>query len=616
MPHARLSKSALRIASLSLSVLALSATASAAVTEPDGTTVVPLPLSEDISPGVVSCCGVLADGSNISLDALFRSRGEAIQWQADASTEPNAFSPLCGFRGSLILRGGGCQIDFGWYNVDPTNPNPPLPNEIYPLVSIADIAAYFAANPQIQGNAEKAFHPNVFDPPVAGVPIQNLRADPRYRGGLIGLATLGNDIGSPPQCSQTHFTEPRLNPMSIYGQPWILALMWRSTTTPNAFYIGFEDLPVSTDNFRLPTSRGYMNDGDINDFVYFVEGITCEGGGQPCLVTAEGACGYGLTECQPDGTVSCVQQLQPSAELCDNIDNDCNGLVDDGSGLCPPGEVCDKGVCHPPCSGGEFPCESIFVCETTTGICIDPACTSVTCQAGQVCMAGQCVGGCTNVVCPWGQICQLGRCVDPCQGRTCPSANQVCEGGVCVEGCQCRVCAPGLTCDMTSGRCVPPGCAGGAVQCAANQVCLTSADGVTGACQNKCGNVICPGGASCDANTGNCNPPLPGNVPNVQNWTISMMPDGGLVRFYPPESGQPPEAVEVMPDGSIRVIGPAVLPDGGGGTGATAGTTGADLGSGTTGCSCRTAGGSSGALAAAGLLVLGLGLGRRRRRRA
>ena len=111
----------------------------------------------------------------------------------------------------------------------------------------------------------------------------------------------------------------------------------------------------------------------------------------PCLGGAEGACGFGLTECQPDGSVVCVPQLQASAEVCDNIDNDCDGLVDNGEGLCPVGEVCDKGICKPYCSPTEFPCASMLICDNDTGLCIDPACLEVDCNPGEVCLGGQCV---------------------------------------------------------------------------------------------------------------------------------------------------------------------------------------------------------------------------------
>lgn len=576
-----------------LGLLTLAGSAYAIVTEPDGR-LVPQPLTEDITQAVVDCCGVAADGSNMSLEALFASRSESIHWQADASVEPQYFSPLCGFRGSLILRGGGCQIDFGWYNVDLNNPNPPA--QIIPLVTTADVANWFTENGYPPNN-NNAFHPAVGERPIQGAPIQDIRANPNYAGGLIGLATLGNDLGG--VCLQTHYSEPRLNQMSTYGAPWIMSVVFRSTATPNAFYLGFEDLPTDPDNFQKLTPQGYQNDGDFNDFVYFVEGVTCEGGGQPCLGSAEGACGYGLMECQPDGSVACVPQQQSSPEVCDNIDNDCDGLVDedDEGSLCPQYEVCDKGVCRGSCSGGEFECIGGLQCETATGLCVDPLCIGVTCDASQVCIGGQCVGGCEGAVCPWGQICQLGRCVDPCRNRTCPSADQVCEDGICVQRCECRPCGAGLDCDAVTGACEPPQCAG--VTCPANEVCLAG-----GVCQNRCNNVLCPGGADCDPATGECNPPL-GEPPQMVDYTLEMLSDGGLRRHW--NDGRPDEEVVLLPDGGFDVV--AVLgPDAG------SEPSHGDLGAGEPGCGCRTSGGPSSSAWLSGLLLLAAAIGRNRRR--
>ena len=33
-------------------------------------------------------------------------------------------------------------------------------------------------------------------------------------------------------------------------------------------------------------------------------------------------------------------------EVCDGLDNDCNGKVDDANGLCPEGEMCAEGRCQ------------------------------------------------------------------------------------------------------------------------------------------------------------------------------------------------------------------------------------------------------------------------------
>ncbi len=52
--------------------------------------------------------------------------------------------------------------------------------------------------------------------------------------------------------------------------------------------------------------------------------------GTPCKAPGEGTCAIGVFKCL-SGTIACVAQGEPSQELCDGLDNDCNGLVDDGA---------------------------------------------------------------------------------------------------------------------------------------------------------------------------------------------------------------------------------------------------------------------------------------------
>jgi hypothetical protein len=304
--------------------------------------------------------------------------------------------------------------------------------------------------------------------------------------------------------------------MSIHNGPWIMALMWPSIVTPNAYYIGFEDLPTDPDNFHRVTPEGYANDGDYNDFVYLIEGITCEGGGLPCMVDAEGACGFGLTECDANGNIVCRTMGQQTEEVCDNIDNNCDGLVDNGEGLCDPGFVCDRGRCRQHCAGGEFPCSDGLECEDATGLCVDPNCIGVVCEPGKICLGGECAGGCEGAVCPIGQSCQLGRCFDPCAARAPDGPDPcdpgtVCEGGICVEGCQCRACPAGFVCNLQSGKCEDQLCNLRTEPCAPPLVCQN------GECIDPCVEAICPGGGICaDAE---CGPPRGGP-------TGSVNPDG------------------------------------------------------------------------------------------
>jgi MYXO-CTERM domain-containing protein len=68
-----------------------------------------------------------------------------------------------------------------------------------------------------------------------------------------------------------------------------------------------------------------------------------DGGGVACDTGLSGACAAGVQRCV-DGTLTCAQTAQASTEVCDRVDNDCNGATDEGD-VCP-----DAGP--PPGDGG------------------------------------------------------------------------------------------------------------------------------------------------------------------------------------------------------------------------------------------------------------------------
>jgi MYXO-CTERM domain-containing protein len=59
-------------------------------------------------------------------------------------------------------------------------------------------------------------------------------------------------------------------------------------------------------------------------------------------------CGAGTETCQAGGWVGCSAPA-PAAETCDGNDNDCDGEVDETDDLlCEAGDVCSDGACQPP----------------------------------------------------------------------------------------------------------------------------------------------------------------------------------------------------------------------------------------------------------------------------
>ena len=54
-------------------------------------------------------------------------------------------------------------------------------------------------------------------------------------------------------------------------------------------------------------------------------------GSQNCDTGLLGLCGKGFTRCEENGTLSCIQSRFPNPEICDGFDNNCNGSTDEGN---------------------------------------------------------------------------------------------------------------------------------------------------------------------------------------------------------------------------------------------------------------------------------------------
>ena len=186
----------------------------------------------------------------------------------------------------------------------------------------------------------------------------------------------------------------------------------------------------------VETCDGIDNDcdGQIDDVA---------GAGEPCQ-TGVGAClGRGVQRCDVDaGALVCsAVAAQPAAEFCNNIDDDCDGEIDDVPGL---GIACEIGT-------GACRSTAETVCDTAAGAVVCPA-TPQDPAPADYCGNGiddNCDGAtdedeCTSLCvedddCPApGEICVEGECdVIGCEiDEDCPP-DQSCQGAICVPAELC-----------------------------------------------------------------------------------------------------------------------------------------------------------------------------------
>lgn len=528
-----------------------------AVTQPNGT-VIPT-----LNAGVAVC-----KDNNVEV-CLDEQEGDPalIDAQADALVAPETFQPTCQLTFTPIVKGGSISDVFGWYNVreDPSTPGK------YLRPPQAELYGMFASTGFQDGAMLAAVPPVVLD-------LAEEAAAGRYKGGEIGFFLVSAE-GQLTINPVTHavtgniqyqfFTQHSLNAGSNPTMPFYNVLTWESVAKKNTFYFGWEDLPP-----------GSPIDNDFDDFLFSVSGVQCGGGGQPCKTEMLGVCEDGVMQCKK-GVIACVQTLQPTTEVCNALDDNCDGSVDEGEGLCGTREVCSAGVCVPKCGSNEFKCPPGRVCGPGS-VCVETACQNVTCEAGKVCQGGECVDSCTGVACPHGQACRNGGCVDPCVGIECDEGF-ACILGVCTS-CECSACGEGTVCAATpetSGAkvCVDSGCE--------NKTCTAGTHCAAGECVDNCADVVCPEGQLC-----------------------SM----GACVADPAQSGG---GTDGLGTGGTGII---LDPGGLGGSAASGnGASGANgnkpVSTAQESCNCSVPGGS-GARGALSLVLLALGVGLSRRRRA
>jgi hypothetical protein len=217
--------------------------------------------------------------------------------------------------------------------------------------------------------------------------------------------------------------------------------------------------------------------------------------GQNCLLDGFGVCAQGVRVCQ-GGELICQVNAQAQDEACDGLDNDCDGLTDEGNlglgGTCNTGSlgVCAQGIlsCQ---AGGEIVCLSTQQASNGTDLCdgLDNDCDGQI-DESEVQLGRSCTSDLPGV-------CSIGRysCTDglltctpdvQIDQENCDGLDNDCDGAIDENnpngGLACRIAGERGLCSIGITQCD----VGGRIQCsgaveATDEVC----DGLDNDCDGR-----------------------------------------------------------------------------------------------------------------------------------
>jgi len=210
------------------------------------------------------------------------------------------------------------------------------------------------------------------------------------------------------------------------------------------------------------------------------EGCSCNDGQQqacysgPPATQGVGPCHGGSQTCTSGQWGACQGEVPPGIEICDNVDNNCNGQIDDGNpgggASCNTGQpgVCAAGSTV--CTGGAVVCTPVQPAGAEVcGDGLDNDCDGQTDEgcgcAHDVCTQGAALttacSACVAAICALDSYCCASGWDVTCVGET----ESVCGSGACAAGCPHSLCSAGpdntpfwAYCD-SPGTCVADLCA-------------------------------------------------------------------------------------------------------------------------------------------------------------
>ena len=222
-----------------------------------------------------------------------------------------------------------------------------------------------------------------------------------------------------------------------------------------------------------------------------------------------GACHDGRRTCLDGALGQCEGQGAPESEICDGLDNDCDGAADTFSEVCYSGDPATLGrnrPCHPGLRSCELGVLSACVGEVTPQVELcnrqDEDCDGSPDDdfdlAGNAAHCGSC-----DIVCGVGEQCCGGLCAPVDTPQNCGGCGVSC--GRSADGCVDL--GEGAICACGAGPACPGGlrCIGGECLCGSDDDCGTEALCCDGRCEPTAAG---PGGQCARCGDGGCDPAL------------------------------------------------------------------------------------------------------------